>query len=204
VAPDRCPDCGTALRPGAKACLKCGRSVVAAPRGPDIFASECAGPDAGQRAAGDGPAGRARADRPDIFASSWTPAAPGSQPEPAAPTARLVPRADRDAPRGGFPIVGRAVVGRHDPAMEPVDIDLGGLPDGRSVSRRHAGIWWEPIAGWRVLDLGSARGTCVRPKGCREFVRVSRATPIVDGDEIALGRCVFLFRADGAAVPAGM
>ncbi|MCW5940213.1 MAG: FHA domain-containing protein [Fimbriimonadaceae bacterium] len=82
-----------------------------------------------------------------------------------------------------------AVIGRFDPSVGPVDIDLGSLPEGQYVSRKHAKITFEAGA-WTIQDLGSSNGTYLLRE---DFERVESA-PIEDGDEIALGNARFVFR----------
>lgn len=81
-----------------------------------------------------------------------------------------------------------AVIGRFDPSVGPVDVDLGQIPEGAYVSRKHARISCEDGA-WAIEDLGSSNGTFVLRS---DFERVERAD-LEDGTEFALGNARFVF-----------
>ena len=87
-----------------------------------------------------------------------------------------------------FAFTAPAVIGRFDPSVGPVDIDLGSLPEGQYVSRKHAKITCEDGV-WRIADLGSSNGTYVLKD---DFERIDEAE-IEDGTEIALGNARFVF-----------
>jgi pSer/pThr/pTyr-binding forkhead associated (FHA) protein len=87
-----------------------------------------------------------------------------------------------------FPINPPAVIGRFDPSVGPVDVDLGGLPEGSYVSRKHAKITYEDGA-WKIHDLGSSNGTFVLRD---DFERVDESE-LGDGQEFALGNARFVF-----------
>jgi len=84
------------------------------------------------------------------------------------------------------------IVGRFDPAVTPVDIDLTDLPDSKFVSRRHATISHEDGA-WYVTDHGSSNGTYLYRKGQANFIKVGGKEAIEDGDEIGFGNLRFRF-----------
>ena len=88
-----------------------------------------------------------------------------------------------------FAFASPAVIGRFDPSVGPVDIDLGALPEGSYVSRKHAKITEEDGV-WKITDLGSSNGTYVLRD---DFERVEEAE-LVDGTEFALGNARFVFR----------
>jgi hypothetical protein len=87
-----------------------------------------------------------------------------------------------------FPLSPPAIIGRFDPAVGPIDVDLGTLPEGSYVSRKHAKIIREDGV-WKIEDLGSSNGTFVLHDN---FDRVEQSE-IKDGDEIALGNARFVF-----------
>lgn len=82
-----------------------------------------------------------------------------------------------------------ATVGRFDPTVGPIDIDLGTLDEGVYVSRKHARFVCEDGI-WRVEDLGSSNGTFVLKS---DFERVESAE-LSDSDEVAFGNARFVFR----------
>ncbi|MCW5941295.1 MAG: FHA domain-containing protein [Fimbriimonadaceae bacterium] len=88
-----------------------------------------------------------------------------------------------------FPVNPPCTIGRFDPAVGPIDVDLGPLPEGAYVSRKHARITAEDGV-YRLHDLGSSNGTFVLRD---DFERVEE-TELADGTEFALGNARFVFR----------
>lgn len=82
-----------------------------------------------------------------------------------------------------------ATIGRFDPTVGPIDIDLGTVEEGSFVSRKHAKIVLVGNA-YKIQDLGSSNGTFVLRD---DFEKIDEAE-IKDGDEIALGNARFVFR----------
>jgi hypothetical protein len=103
-------------------------------------------------------------------------------------TPRLVVKRNGAETDTEFPIHSPAVIGRFDPAVGPVDVDLAGLPEGAYVSRKHAKIIHDGET-WKVVDLGSSNGTFVLRD---DFERVEEAE-LGDGQEFALGNARFVF-----------
>lgn len=111
-------------------------------------------------------------------------------PSAAPASARLILR------RGGvdtdieFPFTAPAIIGRFDPTVGPIDIDLGALqPEGSYISRKHARIVFED--GTFVLeDLGSSNGSFLK---LDDFERMDRFD-LADGSEFALGNARFVLR----------
>jgi pSer/pThr/pTyr-binding forkhead associated (FHA) protein len=110
--------------------------------------------------------------------------------EPAAATgAKLVLK------RGGvltdiaYEIHSPATIGRFDPSIGPIDVDLASQPEGAYVSRKHARIV-QDAGVWKVIDLGSSNGTFVLKD---DFERVEEAE-LADGQEFALGNARFVFQ----------
>jgi hypothetical protein len=87
-----------------------------------------------------------------------------------------------------FPINPPAVIGRFDPAVGPIDVDLGSLDEGVYVSRKHAKIVCEDDV-WKIVDMGSSNGTFLLGS---DFERVEEGE-LADGTEIALGNARFVF-----------
>lgn len=125
--------------------------------------------------------------------------APITAPDPEAPVAsgtgagtgaRLVVKRNGAETDEVFPITTPATIGRFDPAVGPIDVDLGPLPEGSYVSRKHARLT-EENGVWTVTDLGSSNGTFVLKDG--DFQRAETAE-LSDGDEFALGNARFVLR----------
>jgi pSer/pThr/pTyr-binding forkhead associated (FHA) protein len=133
------------------------------------------------------------ADEPE--AEAGQPSA-GEEPEapqeagdaPALGSRLVLKRANRETEEV-FPFAPPVVIGRFAPDAGPVDVDLGTIPEGAYVSRRHARIDLEDGV-YTVTDLGSSNGTFLL-RG--EFTRVESA-PLADGDEVAFGNARFVFR----------
>lgn len=79
-------------------------------------------------------------------------------------------------------------IGRFDPSVGPIDVDLADLPEGSYVSRKHAKITCDDGI-WMIEDLGSSNGTFVLRD---DFERVE-AAELEDGTEFALGNARFVF-----------
>ncbi len=94
-----------------------------------------------------------------------------------------------------FPINPPAIIGRFDPSVGPIDVDLAPLPEGSYVSRKHAKLTCDDGV-WKVTDLGSSNGTFVLNG---DFERVEESE-IHDGQELAFGNARFMFR---VCVPEG-
>ncbi|MHB8636934.1 MAG: FHA domain-containing protein [Fimbriimonadaceae bacterium] len=91
-----------------------------------------------------------------------------------------------------------AIIGRFDPTVGPIDIDLGGLPEGSYISRRHAKITLEDDV-WMLHDLGSSNGTFIL--GPNDFER-HESFALHDGTDFALGNARFAFHTAGGNVHA--
>lgn len=90
-----------------------------------------------------------------------------------------------------FPINPPAVIGRFDPAVGPIDVDLGDLDEGKYVSRKHAKIVLEDGV-YKLIDLNSSNGSFVLRD---DFERVQEAQ-LTPGTEFALGNARFVFKVD--------
>lgn len=89
-----------------------------------------------------------------------------------------------------FAVTDGAIIGRFDPNVGPVDIDLGNLAEAVYISRKHAKLALEDDA-WKLSDLGSSNGTFILRS---DFERVE-SCELEDGTEFALGNARFVFRA---------
>ena len=96
-----------------------------------------------------------------------------------------------------FPVNPPTTIGRFDPGVGPIDVDLGGLtPEGSYISRKHARITCED-GKFMIKDLGSSNGTFVLGD---DFERVEEAE-LNDGTEIAFGNARFVFHTTTAETP---
>lgn len=117
-------------------------------------------------------------------------AAPAEEPQAASP--RLVLKRGGQETETLFLFGLPAIVGRFDPSVGPIDVDLGSIPEGSYVSRKHAKI--HEVDGVVTLtDLGSSNGTYRFDGEAGDFVKID-STAIVDGDEIAFGNARFVYR----------
>ncbi len=80
------------------------------------------------------------------------------------------------------------IIGRFDPSLGPLDVDLGPMPEGASVARQHAQSTCDDGV-WKIADMGSSNGTFILRQ---DFEKVDEAE-LHDGDEIALGNARFVF-----------
>lgn len=114
------------------------------------------------------------------------------EPQAAAPgPSRLVLKRNNVETEEVFLFVPPAVVGRFDPTSGPIDVDLGSLPEGGYISRKHAKITLED-GRFLLTDLGSSNGTYVYRASLSDFERID-TTELADGDEVALGNARFVF-----------
>ena len=109
--------------------------------------------------------------------------------EPVATGAKFIVKRNNAETEEVFDVVPPATIGRFDPSVGPVDIDLGSLPEGVYVSRKHAKITCEDGV-WMIEDLGSSNGTFV----LRDDFEKVEAAELSDGMDIALGNARFIFR----------
>jgi hypothetical protein len=111
-----------------------------------------------------------------IYRPEPDPPEPGPDPAPEAPTEVVTLTVGSRV----VPVTGdRVVVGRSRECDVRVD-------DG-NVSRRHFELGRSEGSGWTVVDLGSTNGTEVNGR------RITRRTPLDDGDRIAIGGTELVF-----------
>lgn len=172
----RCPSCGTENQDGFEFCESCGAELTAP-------ASQPAAPPASPAAAAPSPA----------------PAGPPPVPAPAVSApAKLVVKRHGAITGEEFPLGGRAVIGRFDPNLGPVDIDLAGSPEASTISRRHAEIYQDPSGQWFIRDMGSTNGVFIRRATATDYApRITEPQPLGDGDEVAMGNAKFVFKTAG-------
>jgi pSer/pThr/pTyr-binding forkhead associated (FHA) protein len=98
-----------------------------------------------------------------------------------------------------FPLgKGAALIGRpsDDRGFVP-DIDLSGVPNGKSVSRRHARIF-HAVGAWHLRPEPSARSVTFV---AGQKLSSQQQAPLRDGDEIKLGKVSLTFRSAGVPPP---
>ena len=88
-----------------------------------------------------------------------------------------------------FPFATPAIIGRFDPSVGPIDVDLGNIEEANYVSRKHARIFEEDGV-FKIADMGSSNGTYVHRDG--DFQKIEESE-IESGVEIALGNARLVF-----------
>ncbi|MCU0316148.1 MAG: FHA domain-containing protein [Fimbriimonadaceae bacterium] len=135
-------------------------------------------------------------DPPVVNVEDSVTPSPGETGEATPPNPRLIVKRAGVETEEVFPFVAPALIGRFDPEVGPIDIDLGNISEGGYVSRKHAKIVLEDGI-YRIQDLGSSNGTYLLWEG--DFKKVDDAE-LQDGDEIALGNARFIFRLTESSV----
>ncbi|MGK7922803.1 MAG: FHA domain-containing protein [Trichodesmium sp.] len=107
--------------------------------------------------------------------------------------AKLIPK-QVSAPIPEFIIdSNNAIIGKFDPNIGPVEIDLDGFYGDETVSYSHAEIYFENNQ-WQIKDMGSSNGIYIKPTGKTRFgYRINRPEILNSGDEIAIGKIRLLF-----------
>ena len=86
------------------------------------------------------------------------------------------------------------IIGKFDPDMGPVDIDLEGFPGDETISRNHGEIYLEGGV-WKIKDLGSSNGIFLKRVGQSRYgARITTPEALNSGDEIAIAKIKFLFQ----------
>ncbi len=86
-----------------------------------------------------------------------------------------------------------AIIGKFDPDIGPVEIDLDRFYGDETVSSTHAEIYFENNQ-WQIKDMGSTNGIYIKPTGQTRFgYRINKPEILNSGDEIAIGKIRLLF-----------
>lgn len=110
-----------------------------------------------------------------------------------AATARLVSK-KQGVPTPEFDLESSNLVGKFDPDMGPVEIDLEEFPGADTISRQHAEVYREGDQ-WKIKDLGSTNGVFLKRSGQARFsARITSPEILGSGDEIAFGKVNFIFQ----------
>lgn len=108
-------------------------------------------------------------------------------------TARLVAK-KQGVPIPEFDLETSNVVGKFDPDMGPVEVDLEDFPGAETISRQHSEIYREGDQ-WKIKDLGSTNGVFLKRVGQTRFsARITTPETLNTGDEIAFGKVNFIFQ----------
>jgi serine/threonine protein kinase len=109
------------------------------------------------------------------------------------PTARLVFN-KQAVSTVEFALKSTNVIGKLDPDMSPVDINLEKFSGSDTVSRKHAEVYLEGNQ-WKIKDIGSTNGVFIKRVGQTRFsAKITTPEPLVTGDEIAFGAVKFIFQ----------
>jgi len=122
---------------------------------------------------------------------------PYTSPAPQSPltaaTARLVSK-KKGVPTPEFDLESSNLVGKFDPDMGPVDVDLEEFSGGETISRQHAEVYREGDQ-WKIKDLGSENGVFLKRSGQAKFsARITNPEILGSGDEIAFAKVNFIFQ----------
>ena len=104
--------------------------------------------------------------------------------------ARLFPKVNGTPGTFGVEFSSDVVLGRFDPDVGVVDVDLSGVSESASISPRHARLTVEDEQ-WFIEDLDSENGVFINGGE-----RITEVCPIDHGDEIALGSALFVFETE--------
>jgi hypothetical protein len=110
-----------------------------------------------------------------------------------AATARLIPKRQTSS-QSDFILESSNIVGKFDPDMGPVEIDLEEFTGADTISRQHAEIYLESDQ-WKIKDLGSTNGVFIKRLGqARYSARITTPETLYAGDEISFGKVNFIFQ----------
>ena len=86
------------------------------------------------------------------------------------------------------------IVGRFDDTTGPVDIDLGDFPNGDTISRNQAEIYFDGNQ-WKINPISTTNGTFIKKAGETRFGSPLNAPEVLNnGDEIAFAKIRFIFQ----------
>ena len=86
-----------------------------------------------------------------------------------------------------------AIIGKFNPEIGPVEIDLDGFYGDNTVSLTHAEIYFKNNQ-WQIKDMGSTNGIYIKHIGKPRFgYRINKPEILNSGDEIAIGKIRLLF-----------
>ncbi|MBW4614158.1 MAG: FHA domain-containing protein [Desmonostoc vinosum HA7617-LM4] len=114
-------------------------------------------------------------------------------PIPSIQTIKLISK-QAGSPISEFVLEDSNIIGRFDPDLGPVEIDLEGFVGADYISRNHAEIYREGSQ-WKIKDLGSENGVFLKRVDQTRFsARITTPEILNIGDEVAFGRIRFVFQ----------
>lgn len=107
--------------------------------------------------------------------------------------ARLVAKT-AGSPISEFPLIEEScIVGKFDPDLGPVEVDLDNFPDADYISRNHARVFWDG-GQWQVEDNDSANGVFLKKSNESRFTKITTAEVLEAGDEVSFAKIRFTFQ----------
>jgi len=129
---------------------------------------------------------------PDPIPEPYIPPTP-YPPATSSSTARLVAK-KQGVSTPEFDLESSNIIGKFDPDMGPVEVDLEDFPGSDTISRQHAEVYLEGDQ-WKIKDLGSTNGAFIKRVGQARFgARITTPETLNSGDEIAFGKVNFIFK----------
>lgn len=195
-----CKVCGTENPDGTQYCESCGVELTPEAAPPEPVVTETPASEFPAQPSSEAPSTEPASETPP---SEGAPGAEATEstsatpPAPAAPTFRpgqLIFKRFGALTNDTIPLQGpRLVVGRFDASTGPVEIDLTGVAGAENISRRHAELFFDGV--WKVRDLGSTNGVFIKRAGEEAYSpRLVEPTEIKDGDELAFGNVILVFK----------
>lgn len=118
---------------------------------------------------------------------------PGKVVSPVLTPARLIAKT-AGSPISEFALTEEScVVGKFDPDLGPVEVDLDNFPDADYISRSHARVFWD-AGQWKVEDNNSANGVFLKKCQDSRFIKVTIAEILEEGDEVSFAKIRFIFQ----------
>ena len=107
--------------------------------------------------------------------------------------ARLVAKT-AGSPIPEFPLTEEScIVGKFDPDLGPVEVDLENFPNADYISRNHARVFWDR-GQWKVEDNDSANGVFLKKSNESRFTKITTAEVLEAGDEVSFAKIRFTFQ----------
>ena len=85
------------------------------------------------------------------------------------------------------------IVGKFDPDLGPVEVDLENFPNADYISRNHARVFWDR-GQWKVEDNDSANGVFLKKSNESRFTKITTVEVLEAGDEVSFAKIRFTFQ----------